>query len=383
MRKSLPGRLVRVNSFSKLLDLVEKVHRTMLTFATYGRRTSWIACVAGLMLILSPLTISLAPGQDRVFPKNDTMASGKIAALNKDNVRITVRDKDQTFELSDVRKITFADEPRGLDRARELCLQGQYDSALEELKKLNRAEMTKPEILQDFEFYVAYCRGQLGISTGDEGEQRAAAGALVGLARKNGNTHHFYELNELVGRLAMELGQNGNSYFERLLQSTDPLYQATGGYWLGESELTAGNYDAAKNHFQGVTKLANNSEEVQQIKQLSKVGLALCQLNSDDAAGALKTLDRLAADNDSTELELFARISNARGACHIALGQPKQALTRYLQTDLLFFTDPITHAESLYHLSQLWAEIGEASRAADTKARLKKRYASSSWAKKS
>jgi hypothetical protein len=64
--------------------------------------------------------------QDRVYPKKDPMASGKIVEINPTAVRINVRNKDQIYELTSVRKIAFDDEPTGLDRARESCMLGQY-----------------------------------------------------------------------------------------------------------------------------------------------------------------------------------------------------------------------------------------------------------------
>ena len=86
--------------------------------------------------------------------------------------------------------------------------------------------------------------------------------------------------------------------------------------------------------------------------------------------------------HDSTDQALFARINNARGACYQSLNKPEQALLSYLQTDLLFFTDPEAHAEALYFLNRLWPVAGNPARAADAQARLVNRYASSKWANK-
>ena len=54
----------------------------------------------------------------------------------------------------------------------------------------------------------------------------------------------------------------------------------------------------------------------------------------------------------------------------------------YLHVDVLFYADPDTHAESLYHLSKLWLVAKNQDRAAAAKNLLKQRYAGSVWSGK-
>ncbi|GAB5403980.1 MAG: hypothetical protein Aurels2KO_22110 [Aureliella sp.] len=337
-------------------------------------RASGLAACVALMLTATCI------GQDRVYPAGDATATGKITSISPTEVKIEVRGKEQVYPIHEVRKIVFDDEPRGLDRAREFVLQGQFDQAIAELKKVPQSELTSEPVKQDFKFYVYYCQARQSM-VGDADPRNAVRG-LVGVARENPNTHHYFQLNATIGQLAAMLEQNARPYFARVAEAPDAGNKAMGAYLLGQFELQSGDATKARESFRKATGLSDTADATQRYKRFSEVGLTVCDLRGGDAAGALKKLDALVAKYDSTDQELFALISNARGACYVELGKPNQALVRYLQTDLMFFTDPMAHAEALYHLSKLWTEVGQPGEAADARARLQKKYASSAFAKK-
>jgi tetratricopeptide (TPR) repeat protein len=327
-----------------------------------------------------PALNSLA--QDKVFPKQGVPATGKITKITPNEVVIEVRSKEQTYALLDVRKITFDGEPNGLDRARENMLAGQFNQALEELKKLAQADLKTPSVQQDYEFYRWYGEGKLGLA--GSGDKNAAIRGLMGLASKNRNTHHLFPLAEMLGELSLAVGQpdKAANFFSMLANSTDSETKARGLYQLARVDLALNKVDEAKGRLQQLSSASSTSPGLIRLKTLAEVGLAECKLLEGDPQGALNTLNALVQKNDSSDLELFAAIKNAQGACYQSLDQPKQALLRYLQTDLLFFTAPEAHAEALYHLTQLWTVVGEPARAAEARSRLTSLYASSTWANK-
>jgi Flp pilus assembly protein TadD len=325
---------------------------------------------------------SSAHAQDRVYPKRDTVASGKIIELTPATVKITVRSKEQAYEMGDVRKISFDGEPNTLDRARESVLQGEYEQALDEVKKIPLDSLPNPLIKQDVAFYRFYCEGRLALAgSGDKG---AAANGLIAIVRDNGKTHHLYEISELLGELEMSAGRPDQAarYFNVLTTAKSADTKALGDYRMGEVQLSQGKHAEAKVLFQKLIAANSTSPEMVRLKYLAEVGLAVSDNLAGNSQEALTKLDGLAQQLDSTDQPLFARINNARGACYAALGKTNQALLSYLQTDLLFFTDGETHAEALYHLTQLWPKAGQPARAAEAKARLSSQYASSTWANK-
>ena len=165
-----------------------------------------------------------------------------------------------------------------------------------------------------------------------------------------------------------------------LLKAESPVTKGRGLYKLAQVDLAMNKPDEARQRFEQLIAAPTTSAEMGRLKLLAEVGLAVCENLAGNPQSALQRLDAMVQKNDSTDLELFARISNAQGACYQSLGRTVDALLSYLKTDMLFFTDPDAHAEALYHLKKLWTEYGQPSRAADAAARLTQKYASSIWA---
>lgn len=338
---------------------------------------------AALLATTALLTLGgLAQAQDRVYPKRDAVASGKLVEITPATVKITVRNKEQTYDMADVRKISFDDEPNTLDRVRESTLQGQYEQALDEVKKIAVDAIKNPLIKQDVEFYRYYCEGKLGLA--GQGDKLAAIKGLLAVASSNPKSHHLYELSDLLGQLALAVKQPDQAlrYFNMLLSAGSPDTKALGVYRLGSVELAQGKVEEAKVRFGQLAGATSASPEMGRLKSLAEVALATCEQLAGNNEAALQKLDSLVQQYDSTDQGLFARINNAKGACYIALEKANQALLSYLQTDLLFFTDPEAHAEALYHLTKLWPQAGQPARGAEAKERLNTQYASSTWANK-
>lgn len=337
-----------------------------------------ISFVCMLMLVIGLYSRPVG-ALDRVFPLQGPPASGTVQSISNTQVVINVRGKDQTFKISEVRKITFDGEPSELDRAREQVILEQFDQALEELKKIPGGNA--PPIQHDVDFYTHYCEGKLALA--GTGDRKRASDSLLAVASANRNTHHLFDIAELLGDLALASGDvRAKTFYEKLATADDPSTRARGEYRLGQVELLAGNTQEAKLQFQKLASSQSSTPEMAKLKNLAEVGIAACDLKDGDAAGAIKKLDSLVAKNDSANQALFAKIFNTKGAAHASLGQTDQAILSYLRTDLLFFSDPEAHAESLYFLSKLWPKIGKAARAAEAKERMNKLYASSQWANK-
>jgi hypothetical protein len=119
-------------------------------------------------------------------------------------------------------------------------------------------------------------------------------------------------------------------------------------------------------------------------KEFASLGKAKCLADATqpqpDQGVALA--EKIIADGDSRDGELFARAYNSLGYCHMKAGRPKDALLAYLHVDLMFYQDPSQHAEALYHLQTLWRDVNKADKALRARSLLKERYAGSVWASK-
>ncbi len=342
--------------------------------------------IQALMIFAIALATCLSTSgvaQDKVYPNQGAVASGKITQITRAEVTIEVRGNEQKIPIADVRKIVFDDEPSGLDRAREMFAQELYTQVLDELKKLDVSSIKNPLVAQDYEFYKYYSEGKLGLA-GSGGDKEGAARGLNALAMKNGNTHHMFELSAMLGDLAVALGKPDGAvrYYSVLLSAPTAETKALGVYRLAQLELTQGKYNEARTRFGQLAGLNAASPSMVRMKSLAEVGLAICDARDGKPQQALDQLKAMVSKYDSTDQELFARIYNAQGACYLALNNSNLAVLAYLRTDLLFFTDPESHAEALYQLSQLWPKVGEAARGTETRSRLVSQYAGSTWANK-
>lgn len=337
-----------------------------------------LSCWIGLALACST---SVAYCDDRVFVKQGTTAQGNITELTPVKVTIDVRGKEQTYQLKEVRKITFDKEPVQLDRARELALDGKYQQALEELRGIQRGSI-EGRVQQDYDFYRWYCEANQSLA--GSGDRVAAIRGLMTLDKENPNSHHRFEIKELLGRLALAAAsfENAKAFFEVLEQSPDSFQKASGIYNIALVLFMQGKTAEAKAKAKGLLTAQATSPEMGRLKLFAAVLDARCENEAGNSQQALQELNSMAEREDNTDLPLFAKINNARGECYLKLNMPKQAANSYLQTDLLFFSDPETHAEALFQLKKLLVTVGEPTKAAQAGERLKKQYASSTWANK-
>jgi tetratricopeptide (TPR) repeat protein len=359
----------RIPSWHRLIQRAESMQTSRPLMNTF------------LLCLLLVIASAVARAEDRVFVKQGTTAQGNISELTPTKVTIEVRNKPQTYPLKEVRKITFDKEPAQLDRARELVLENKHQQAIEELRAVQRQSL-EGRIQQEYDFYLSFAEGNLSLA--GSGDAMSAIRGLIGLDKANPNSHHHFEIKELLGRLAMHVGkyENAKTFFDALMQSPEDIHKATAIYYQGVNYFLQGKIVEAKEQASKLAASSASSPEVARLKKFALVLNARCENQAGNTDQALQTLNEMADREDNTDLPLFAKINNARGECYSQLNQPQRAAYSYLQTDLLFFTDAESHAEALFHLKKLLVTIGEPAKAAQAGERLTKQYASSYWENK-
>ncbi len=96
----------------------------------------------------------------------------------------------------------------------------------------------------------------------------------------------------------------------------------------------------------------------------------------DEANAALdKIIEEVTAENTRLMAEAYIR----QGDNFRLTGKTKEAVLAYLHVDILFAMERDFHAESLFHLSQLWRSVKHPDRAIDAAARLRNEYPQSPW----
>ena len=106
--------------------------------------------------------------------------------------------------------------------------------------------------------------------------------------------------------------------------------------------------------------------------------LAAKELGNKDAAVA--SLKKIIKEQNPDNSRLFATAFNSLGSVYLKQNQLKEARTEFLKTELLYPTAVDEHAEALYYLTKIWAQLNENDRAIQAKERLKNLYPNSWWA---
>lgn len=331
-----------------------------------------------LLIVVALANSAFAQGRDVIeFNDGEPRVSGKIGAISKNEVAIETKGGTEKIPANRIESISFNGEPSAMKQARSLIDSGQYDEALERLTKV---DTKRKNMAGEVAFYRAYAIAKKG------GEPSKAVKALLDFVKKNRNSHHFYKSVELLGDLAMQLGNYSRaaSYYAQLGKSPWPSYKLKGDFLAATALQAQGPSKAASavRAYDAVIKGRGNSAEAARYKQLAQVGKVACSVNKSNWSKSVKQMQQLIAKNDPKDAELFARTYNALGACYEAGGKTQDAVHQYLHVALLFDRVDTAHAEALYHLSSLYPKLGNTQRAAEFRKQLTTRYAGTVWAKR-
>jgi tetratricopeptide (TPR) repeat protein len=154
------------------------------------------------------------------------------------------------------------------------------------------------------------------------------------------------------------------------------VLRARGRVLQGQAWLRHGDTAKSARFFQQAS-----AAEDDRVQALGLVGWATCEALQGQPQDGITKIEKVIAENDSDDTELFARAYNALGRCYEVAGKNNDAVLAYLHTDMLFYREFDAHAESLLHLSKLWSAINKPAEASKARQLLKQRYASTFWAK--
>jgi len=319
--------------------------------------------------------------EDQVFDKKKgTPTRGLISAVSQAQVKIESSGITRAFDVKDILKVTFGDEPAELATARDRALAGQFGDAVVELKKVDMTQISNDVIKQDAAYYAAYCMAQIALNEG--GDKAAAKQQMLNFITQNTNTFHFFEGAQLLGDLSTALGEYADAakYYGGLSKAPWPEYRMQAAVLQARSLSAEGKYAEALTGFEQVLASGLATPEVNEQKMHATVGKAVCLAATGKHEEGIQIVEGLIAKNDPSDASLFGRAYNALGACYMKTDKPQDAILAFLHTDLLFFSDPEAHAEALYYLSKLWADVGKSDRAVRARGTLTERYAGSRWA---
>jgi tetratricopeptide (TPR) repeat protein len=336
-----------------------------------------LVLAAGLSLVAS---VTLGQGTDQVFPVKGAPIKGSVSDMTKDTVSLDMSGVSRPFQVNEIVRITFVDEPSELSNARNAVTQRNYSLALQELKKLDGQPQDRPVIAADIGYYRALCLARLAMTEG--GDKAAALKALLDWVKANPNNYHFYQAAEALGDLAVASGDYGEAarFYGGLSNAPWGDYQMRGNNAVGRALVAEKKFPDALQKFDAVIASELTTPEASEQKLLATVGKAVCLAETGQADQGVAMLNDIIKDNDPSDVALFARTYNALGNCYLKMSRPKDAIQAFLHTDILFYADGESHAEALYRLSKLWNDVNRSDRAVQARNTLRERYAGSVWA---
>ena len=344
------------------------------------RQQCWAAGFAACMGLCSILN---AQTQDTVFGPRGIPIEGTILNMTNKQIEVQTGSDTRTFTVDQVRKINFADDPPELKKARQFVTEGRMADVIQELNKINIAEIKQDRIKLDIQFYYALATSKMALR--GVASLTDAARQMIDFASAGQDNYHYYEAVRMIGDLAYALGR-----YEAAQQRYKELYEAPGTETkvearirVAECLLAEEKHEEALNAFDQVINAdLGNLDDAQGQKMIAKVGRAVCLAATGKDQEGISILEEIIRDGDARNTALFARAYNGLGECHLRAGRKKDALLAYLHTDVLFHADSDAHAEALYHLSKLWQDERKADRALKAKQMLRDRYKGTLWAQK-
>ncbi|MFK8112698.1 MAG: tetratricopeptide repeat protein [Rubripirellula sp.] len=323
---------------------------------------------------ISLCMMSITTAVDRVYDKAGKNVSGKVVQTNSQGLQLEKGGSNQTFEASNILKVLYEGDPPELTKGREFALDGQYDQALAELKKVAFGAIKRDVIKADVAFYLVLCESKLalaGKAKKDEADSKARS--FAGNFR---DSWHFFDATRLLGDLALAQGDNAKAlqYYSFLGKSRSADFKIESVYLQGLVHLKKGDNDSALAEFEKVIGLKAQTTQTARLQVMSKAGKAVGQARGGKPDDGLTLVKGLIAELNNTDIEMAARIYNAQGACYEAKGDDEGAIHAYLHTHLMFSGQPDAHADALKKLVVLWGKVGKPDRAAEARQELQARY---------
>lgn len=311
---------------------------------------------------------------DRIYEKSGDSISADVVQTSSQGIQIQRAGNTQNIAAGEIVKILYEGDPAPLTRGREFALDGQYQQALQELRKVNFDSLSRAVVKADAAFYIAMCEAKLALA--GKGQKDEAQKKMLAFAGSNRDSWHFYEAAKLLGDLALAQNSTDNAlrYYQSLRNASSTDTKISSVYLQGLVHLNKGDSAAALTEFEKVINLKAQTTETTRLQILSRAGKAKAIAVGGKSDEALKLVNTLITEMDPTDVEMAARIYNAQGASYEAGGDTEGAIMAYLHTDLMFSAQPDAHAEALKRLVELWPQVGKPERAAASRQQLQQRY---------
>jgi len=339
------------------------------------KRAMWIAAALWLGSYAAAWPI------DQVYTStNEKPLNGDISSMTATAVSLNRTAGAIDIPANEILRIIFEGSPEGLTTAQRDMLHGEYEKAVEALKK-ETAEDKRAEVADEITFCRAYCTAQLALAGAADPVE---AGKML-FAFINGSPNSFHYLNacELLGDIFVTLGKftDAQTYYSKLSQAPWPDYKIRAQVALGRAYLAQDNAAAADKAFNEALGIdaAGDLAEIQ--RTAARVGKARCLVLTGKTEQAIGDLNEILERPKEKSPEVNAMAYNALGTALRKANRPKEAILAFLHVHLLYSVLPDLDAEAVANLEKLFTETHKPAHAHDMREILDDKYHNSRWAK--
>ena len=308
---------------------------------------------------------------------------GKIVSMSAEVISFEGRDAPGEIQANEVVRIIFENSPDGLTTAQSAMLHGEYEKALDALKK-ETPEDKRREVAEEILFCKAYSTAQLALSGAAGSADIADAGTqMFNFIRNCPNSYHFYTACELMGDICVATGKfdKAQTYYAKLSQAKWPDYKIRAQVALGRAHLAQDNAAAADKAFDEALSNDAPGELAEAQRTAARIGKARCMVLKGKADEALRSLNEILDRMEDEQPEINAMAYNALGTALRKAGKPKEAIRAFLRVHLKYFAQPDLDAEAVANLEKLFVEDHKPDHAREMHAVLTEKYQNSRWAK--
>jgi tetratricopeptide (TPR) repeat protein len=365
--------------------MITKWHRDEARTASgwYSAGAVWAALVVAFAVGAPRPAFAQAPG--RLVAPNGKSLSGTILGTSPTDVEIENEEGDlKRVPLDKIAEVIFSDEPPKLASARSFLMRGRPADALDELESVQPSELegVPPLVLAEMEYAKAAASGQIAVESG-EGVPAAVA-TVDGFLSKHPRSHHFFEMQQLVGQLRAKAGD-----YAAAMQAFDTMAKGPSSFKIqalngkGQILVEQGKFADAVRDYDAALAISAGDEASLGRKREAALGKARALSRLGKHADAIKLAKATIDAADPEDRNLLSRAYVVLGGLYRAMdGKDQDALIAYLTVDLVYNTVPDSHAEALFYLSDLWGKAREEQRSRQCAQILRDAYPQSGWAKK-
>lgn len=358
-----------------------------MTHPTPGRCPRGPARPLAFVVLVALLPIAAhAQAPDRVRLTNKTEITGEIVGVSPGDVDIRKQGVEDVTKLpiDQVSVVSFGGEPEALRTARNLLLRQDAAAALEELGKIEQAELdgAADNVLTEVAFVKAAATGRRAAVTGVD-----IAGGEKGLReflQKHPRSHHVFHANEILGDLLVRAGRFDDAAAAyAALEKGPPSYRVRAAMAKAGSFYEQKKFAEADREYEAAGRIQTDPADQASGRQKreAQAGRARCLSRQGKAADAVKLLEEVVRGAAPDDDALLGMAYVALGDAYRAAGKDQDALIAFLTVDLVYNKAPEQHSEALYNLVQLWQKTQNPERAREAKQSLETVYPDSRWTK--